>query len=102
MKAIALSTIICLSAQDATTAFHPTQLSNPTPGHPTHLNARRHESSEIDKLRARRLALRPSEPNPMPVVVEEDYDYVAPLEYLYDEDENRDDDAPFHVLLLPS
>jgi hypothetical protein len=47
------------------------------------------------------LALRRPEPEPVQAV-EEEYEYVAPLEYLYDRNEIRDDDAPFRVLLLPS
>ena len=101
MRTIALSTLICMSAPDGTVAFHPTQLSNPTSSHSTRLNARP-DYPEIDMLTARRLAFTRPEPE---LVYEEEEDEVnvdMPMEYLYDRSEIRDDEAPFHVLLLPS
>ena len=63
--------------------------------------------SALDNLRAKRLALRKvSEPEPSREI-EDDDDFVEGslvdgLEYLYDQNAIRDDDAPFHVILMPS
>jgi hypothetical protein len=103
MRTLALSTLICISAPNANEAFHYGQMSTPASGHRTRLDARRGES-EIDKLRSKRLALR-RDPIPEPAVEEvEEFDDLpidAGLEYLSDGDERRDDDAPFHILLMP-
>lgn len=102
MRTIALSTLI-LSSPAATTAFHPTPPCSPTS---TRLDyARRDEFPELDALAARRLAMMKGSD---PTVDEDDhqevaYEYQMPLEYYYDSEEQRGgDDAPFHVLLMPS
>ena len=106
MRTIAFLAFI--SAPEAVVAFHPTQVSSPTSAHSTsRLDARRQELSELDKLTLKRLALRRPEPEPIHVEEEEEdgYYYDMPMEYLYDDTDNEvryDDDAPFHVLLLPS
>ena len=63
--------------------------------------------SALDNLRAKRLALRKiSEPEPSRDIEDSD-DFVEGslvdgLEYLYDQNAIREDDAPFHVILMPS
>jgi hypothetical protein len=100
MRTIYLPTLICLAAPDATVAFRPAQSSSPTLS--TRLHARR-EFSELDKLKAQRLGMRRPVFEPVHVQQEEEEDdHERPLEYLYEEIEGREDDAPFHILLLPS
>eukprot|EP00804_Cyclotella_cryptica_P003136 CCRYP_013759-RA/>CCRYP_013759-RA protein AED:0.11 eAED:0.11 QI:196/1/1/1/1/1/2/542/201 len=107
MRTLALSALTYLVVPNASEAFHHGRTSNPTSGQLLRLEARRSEMSALDSLRAKRLALRKI-PEPEPSRDVRDEDDVAEgalvdgLEYLYDQHAIRDDDAPFHVILMPS
>ena len=62
---------------------------------------------EFERLRAKRLSLRQNVAEKPAVVSKTSYEFDADpfgddLEYLFNANEVRDADAPFHILLLPS
>jgi|EP00970_Alexandrium_tamarense_P000533 hypothetical protein len=108
MKLLQLTTAssTLLAATSGVEAFLSNNNAPPSGNQLTKLQAKA-SLPEFERLRAKRLSLRQNVAEKPAVVSKTSYEFDADpfgddLEYLFNANEVRDADAPFHILLLPS